>query len=276
MKLRQASLPDGTRVFAVRPQEVGPLYQQVQEYCRHGIRVQKGDIVFDVGANIGLFALWLRQSVGENITVYSFEPIPAVFEALQHNAQRFDPEHHWKVFPCGLGRRSGPATFGYCSRITAMSSAYPDSSPEAVVSLRNTLHRNASHLPQGLRWMRCLPGFLFRPCVDYLLRRTFATEKVECAVRTMSEIIREQQVPRIDLLKVDVERAEWDVLEGIEPADWAIIRQVVLEVHDLDGRLTKVMALLKENGFTTIAVEQEPLFKGSEIYNLYALRELLS
>ena len=276
MKLREASLPNGTRVFAVRPQEVGPLYQQVQEYCRHGIQVQQGDIVFDVGANIGLFALWLRQAVSGTITVYSFEPIPAVFEALQHNAQRFDADHDWKIFPCGLGQRSGPATFGYCSRVTAMSSAYPDASPEAVVSLRNTLQRNASHLPHGLRWMRYLPGFLFRPCVDYLLRRTFATEKVECAVRTVSEIIREQQVPRIDLLKVDVERAEWDVLEGIEPADWAIIRQVVLEVHDLDGRLTKVMALLKENGFATIEVEQEPLFKGSEIYNLYALREVLS
>ena len=108
--LRQASLPDGTRVFSVRPQEVGPLYQQVQEYCRHGIRVKEGDIVFDVGANIGLFALWLRQSVGGNLTVYSFEPIPAVFEALQHNAQCFDPEQNWKVFPCGLGRRSGPRT----------------------------------------------------------------------------------------------------------------------------------------------------------------------
>ena len=105
--LRQAKLPDGRRVFSVRPQEVGPLYQQVQEYCRHGIQVQEGDIVFDVGANIGLFALWLRRSV-ENITVYSFEPIPIVFDALQHNAQRFDPRN-WKVFSCGLGRRPGTA-----------------------------------------------------------------------------------------------------------------------------------------------------------------------
>jgi FkbM family methyltransferase len=272
-KLREASLPDGTRVFSVQPGEVRPLYQQVQEYCRHGIRIKEGDIVFDVGANIGLFALWLRQSVGANLRIYSFEPIPAVFDALEHNARRFATEQHWKVFRCGLGRRAGPATFGYCHRATALSSTYPDESAEAVVALRNTLQRNARHLPQGLCWLRYLPGFLFRPCVDFLLRWSFTTEKVVCAVRTVSDVIREQQVRRIDLLKVDVERAEWDVLQGIEPADWAIIRQVVIEVHDLQGRLTKVTTLLAKNGFDTIEVEQEPLFEGSEIYNLYALRE---
>ncbi len=269
--LRQAKLPDGTRIFAVRPQEVGPIYQQVQEYCRHGIRVQEGDIVFDIGANIGLFALWLRQSVSRNITVYSFEPIPLVFDALQHNAQRFDPQN-WKVFSCGLGRRSGTATFGYFSRLTAMSSVYPDTSTEAVVSLRNTILRNVHQLPQGLRWLRRLSGFLLRPCIDYLIRRAFVVENVECPVRTVSDVIREKQVPRIDLLKVDVEKAELDVLEGIEADDWAIIRQVVVEVHDLDGRLAKVEALLAENGLEHIHVEQEPLFRGSEIYNLYARR----
>ncbi len=269
--LRQASLPDGTPIFCVRSQEVGPLYQQVQEYCRHGIRVNEGDLVFDVGANIGLFALWLRQSVSPNLTDYSFEPIPPVFQALQHNARRFDPKN-WKVFPCGLGRRSGMATFAYFSRVTAMSSVYPDTSPEAVVALRNTLLRNGNHWPQSPLWLCRLSEFLFRPCFDYLIRRAFVTEKVACPIRTVSEVIREQQVSRIDLLKVDVEKAEWDVLQGIEAADWPLIRQVVVEVHDLDGRLAQVTALLKENGFPNIVVEQEPLFRGSEIYNLYARR----
>ncbi len=268
--LRQAKLPDGRRVFSVRPQEVGPLYQQVQEYCRHGIQVKEGDIVFDVGANIGLFALWLRRSVG-NITVYSFEPIPIVFDALQHNAQRFD-SRNWKVFSCGLGRRPGTATFGYFSRLTAMSSVYPDTSTEAVVSLRNMILRNAHQLPQGLRWIRRLSGFFLRPCIDYLIRRAFVIENVECPMRTVSDVIREQKVPRIDLLKVDVEKAELDVLEGIEAADWAIIQQVVVEVHDLNGRLAKVTAMLEEHGLKDIHIEQEPLFRGSEIYNLYARR----
>ncbi|HTU18472.1 MAG TPA: FkbM family methyltransferase [Gemmataceae bacterium] len=269
--LRQATLPDGRRIFSVRPREVGPIYQQVQEYCRHGIRVQEGDIVFDVGANIGLFPLWLRQSASRNITVFSFEPIPVVFDALQHNAQRFDPGS-WKVFRCGLGRHCGTATFAYFSRLTAMSSVYPDTSTDAVVSLRNTILRNANWLPQGLRWMHRLSGLLLRPCVDYLIRRAFVLENVECPIRTVSDVIREERIPRIDLLKVDVEKAEWDVLEGIDAADWAVIRQVVVEVHDMNGRLADVASLLAANGLKDIHIDQEPLFQGSEIYNLYARR----
>jgi FkbM family methyltransferase len=270
--LHEASLPGGPRIFAVRPQEVAPLYQQVQEYCRHGVRVREGDVIFDVGANIGLFALWLRQSVSCNLTVYSFEPIPPVFEALQHNAQRFDPER-WKVFRYGLGRHSGTATFGYFTQVTAMSSVYPDTSPGAVASLRNTILRNADQWPRRVRWLRRLPGFLVRPLIDHVIRRALVSEKVECPMRTVSEVIREQQVPHIDLLKVDVEKAELDVLEGVEAGDWPRIRQVVVEVHDLDGRLARVTGLLRENGFGTVEVDQEAFFRGSEIYNVYALRE---
>jgi FkbM family methyltransferase len=268
---REASLPDGTRVFAVHPREVAPLYQQVQEYCRCGIQVNNGDVVFDVGANIGLFALWLRLGAGRRATVYSFEPIPPVFAALKKNAERFDPQN-WRVFSCALGRRSGTATFGYCTRVTAMSSAYPDSSPEAVVALRNTLMRNAEHLPPGMRWMRYLPRFLLRRFLDGVLRMASRTEQVECPVRTVSEMIHQEGLRRIDLLKVDVEKAELDVLEGIDPADWALIRQVAVEVHDLDGRLARITDLLKVNGFYALEVEQEPLFRGSEIYALYARR----
>lgn len=269
--LREVNLPDGARVFAVRPQEVVPLYQQVQEYFRHGIGVRAGDTVFDVGANIGLFALWLRRTAGGHVRVFSFEPIPPVFEALRRNAGRFDPEN-WKVFSCGLGRNPGTATFGYFTRVTAMSSIYPDTSAGAVAAMRDMLLRNADHWPPGMRWMRRLPGFLLRRVVDRLIRWAFVTERVDCPIRTVSEVIRDQNVARIDLLKVDVEKAELDVLEGVEPGDWAIIRQVVVEVHDLDGRLAKVAGLLKDRGFDAIGVEQEPFFQGSEIYNLYARR----
>jgi hypothetical protein len=80
-------------------------------------------------------------------------------------------------------------------------------------------------------------------------------------------------VQRIDLLKVDVEKSELDVLLGIEGQDWPKIKQVVVEVHDLEHRVEKITALLKEHGFRRITVEQEPIFKDSNIFNLYALRQ---
>lgn len=40
------------------------------------------------------------------------------------------------------------------------------------------------------------------------------------AVREVSNILRESDVDRTGLLKIDVEKAELDVLEGIEDRDW--------------------------------------------------------
>ena len=42
-----------------------------------------GDIFIDVGANIGYFTALAANLVGKNGKVYSFEPIPIVFESLK-------------------------------------------------------------------------------------------------------------------------------------------------------------------------------------------------
>ena len=62
--------------------------------------------------------------------------------------------------------------------------------------------------------------------------RVFQTE-----LRTISSVMRDEGVEQIDLLKIDAERSEWDILQGIEPADWSKIKQVVMEVHDQEGTL---------------------------------------
>jgi hypothetical protein len=74
------------------------------------------------------------------------------------------------------------------------------------------------------------------------------------------------------LLKVDAQSSELDVLLGIENQDWPKIQQVVVEVHNWDGRLEKISTLLKKHGLSKITVEQHPFFKGSHIFTLYSLR----
>ena len=241
-------------------------------YFRHGIRVRDGDIVFDVGANIGLFGLWVHGLARRNVTVYSFEPIPAIFRALEANAAPYG-DRRWKVLNCGLGRESGPATFGYHRSVTVWSSPYPDDSPAEREMLREAALRNLRAAPRPLSWLRWLPGFLRRRLIDLALDRAFQFKPVTCPVRTISEILGEEEVPRIDLLKIDVQRGEMDVLDGITDEDWAKIGQVVAEVHDLrDGRVARIVDLLGMHGFDVISAEQEPLLRGTDIYNLYARR----
>lgn len=47
--------------------------------------IKKGDIVIDVGANIGYYTLLFAKKVGENGKVYAFEPDPVSFAILKKN-----------------------------------------------------------------------------------------------------------------------------------------------------------------------------------------------
>jgi hypothetical protein len=106
-----------------------------------------------------------------------------------------------------------------------------------------------------------------------LVARSFRdVEQVRCDIRTVSDIVEEYNIKRIDLLKVDVEKAELEVLKGIASSDWPNVQQVVMEVHDLDGRLQAITALLKNNGIANVIAEQEPALRGSNVYALYAAR----
>jgi hypothetical protein len=79
----------------------------------------------------------------------------------------------------------------------------------------------------------------------------------------------------VALLKIDVERAELDVLRGIESREqWARIQQVVAEVHDIDGRLDAIIALLSSPlaGFTHVQSAQPASLRGSNLHVVYATR----
>ena len=50
--------------------------------------LQKGQTVWDVGANIGYFSLEFARLVGDEGKVLSFEPHPEIFQVLQRNVKR--------------------------------------------------------------------------------------------------------------------------------------------------------------------------------------------
>jgi len=83
---------------------------------------------------------------------------------------------------------------------------------------------------------------------------------------TLSQIFRALGVERVSLLKIDVEGAEEDVLEGIEAQDWKKIEAVVLETHDVGDRVKRlVRILMQEKGFEGISLHRDPHAK----HNLY-------
>ena len=71
---------------------------------------------------------------------------------------------------------------------------------------------------------------------------------------SFSAVVRDHALHRIDLLKIDVEGVELDILRSIEAEDWPKVRQVAVEVHDIDGRLEQARELLAGVGFSQLAV----------------------
>jgi hypothetical protein len=114
-------------------------------------------------------------------------------------------------------------------------------------------------------------GFSARKA-DLLLGFLFRKTTFPCPLRTLSEIIDEERVTRIDLLKIDAERSERDVLAGIRNEHWGLIRQVAVEVHDEAGGLDDVRRLLTEHGFQ-VTTEGDPLLKGTALFNVFAKRQ---
>ncbi|BAZ40752.1 methyltransferase FkbM family protein [Calothrix sp. NIES-4101] len=123
--MSETKLPNGMKIFAINPEEALVLCEQVQEYFKNGIELYPGDTVFDVGANIGLFSLSVYELCHQNVNIFAFEPIPAVFDVLQANAQSFNSEKI-KVFPYGLSSESKITQFDYYPHATALSNAFPE------------------------------------------------------------------------------------------------------------------------------------------------------
>jgi acyl carrier protein len=92
----------------------------------------------------------------------------------------------------------------------------------------------------------------------------------------LSDVLRREAIDRVGLLKIDVQRAELGVLAGIDDGDWPRIDQVVVEVHDRVGdevgRVGRVVSLLERHGLSA-TVEQDELLRGTDRYNVYAVRE---
>ncbi len=267
--MQTARLQDGTEVYCITRPEARALDSHIDGYFQHGISVQSGDVVLDIGANIGLFGVRTAQRTKTRAKVFAFEPVPPIFDVLDANARRHGGG---SVIPVrkGVASKPGSITISYYPRSPGLSTAHPEIWGAGTDRLARAVHGGARNMPDGMRWGRFLPASVSRLIAGYLRGRV---ERVTCDTVTVSDFVKERGLDRIDLLKVDVEGAELDVLLGVDAGDWPKVRQVVAEVHDIDGRVDRVCELLRTHGLTRVTVEAEKGFEQTELRNVYASRE---
>jgi len=248
-------LGEGLRIWGVGPEEAEEIYREVFEresYLRGGVSLCEGDCVFDVGANVGLFTLFVASRLRRS-RVYAFEPVPAVFARLRSNVARYGLEGV-ELFECALSSEAGEGEVTYYPGWSGMSGLFADAAEEREL-MRRVLENRGVWEGEGMA---------------SVVAQRFVGERYGCRVRTLSEVLAERRVERIDLLKVDVEKSELAVLAGIAEEDWPKIHQVVLEVHDREGALARVRETLEGRGFR-VAVEQEEEYRGTGLYTLYGV-----
>jgi FkbM family methyltransferase len=133
-----------------------------------------GSVVLDVGANIGAHTLPLANAVGSGGQVVAVEPTDSAFERLVRN-RSLNPD---------LGPRIVTVQAALGAPGAAAADGYYSSWPLQTVSSRHPILRGTRHSATGATSI------------------------------TLDDLVASLRLPRVDLVKIDVDGGELDVLAG--------------------------------------------------------------
>jgi hypothetical protein len=283
-RIRERTFPNGMTAFGCS----GDLFEDFvyrenfvdKTYLSQGIKVDENSMVLDVGSNIGLFTLsLLKQYPG--IRVHCMEPVPTLYEACRQNAAKAARSPTDVVcHNVGLGDSETTVPFSYNAQASATSGMFTKRDVLIPRSMSPTLWL-AAVLDDGViggvlpKSVGVLPPLLRTPVLGYLiallllpvwivlgvfhLSGQVPSQKFDAKITTLDSIVKQHNIGTIDLLKVDVEGAELMVMKSISKDVFAKVRQVVIEVHDIDGRTNLLTSMLQEHGFDVKKSDRESL-----------------
>ncbi len=255
----QIRLPNGLAVDGLNKRDTLAVYRDIFDdscYAKH-VTLNANDVVIDVGANVGIFTLW-ACSLGRNLKVYAFEPIPVTYACLLVNVSELEMKNV-TVANAGVSDHAGECEFTFYPRFTQASTRYPDHSDEMVQMGRQYILDQVKTLPTVLRWATHLIPSRVKNLIAERIRSYYLRgEQVICRLTTVSDIIKDEGIDRIGLLKIDAEGSELDILRGIEGYDWWRIRQLVVEAHGGHVQAAKIAKLLESRSYT-VHTEPNPM-----------------
>lgn len=240
------------------------------------LSLNPGATIVDVGANIGLFSLFALQHCNHDAEIYCFEPVPMTFSCLQKNLERFKNKIH--LYNIGIGNVAHDCDVEF--------TLFGESVGTATYKPQDKIISNYQPLLDYDTLLKLLPWqnkFLyyqlkFLPFLrSYLIKRNYKKQtrvtQVTCKLTSLGRFMEQQQLSHIDFLKVDVEGAEFDVIKSIKPEQFPLIKQLSIEVHDIENRVMQLDAYLQKQGYVTL-VDRNPILAdiGFNHHMLYAKR----
>src|SRR5262245_16991633 len=211
--MQSVMLPDNLSVYAPSELEARTLYREIfteKAYSSHDIRVSDGDCVFDVGANIGLYSIFLTRS-HRDLKIFAFEPIPQTFSILSKNVEKYRNDSQVKLFNFGLSSRPGRSQFEFdrfASFAATMRPEEVDGCVRKEAGMRAWARAGISDLEKvsvispafSKRLLTALPKPVIGTLITAvmmallalsLLRKKLFLQRIDCELKTISEVIKE-------------------------------------------------------------------------------------
>lgn len=270
--MKTLTLPNGEIISYVDKLTALDIYDEIyvkNDYLRNGIQVADNDTIFDIGANIGLFSRFMAKQA-KNLRIFTFEPVPIIFEVLEENLRNLPAEV--KNYNVGLAEREGMTQIHYYPNVSADSAIIEfDWDLKVNQFLRNYEEMIVGFIPGA----KSIPESERKEFIEKGLKTMYKAEMLPCKLLTISDIIEENKLKTINLLKIDAENYEAQVLKGINQSDWDKIQQISMEVHEhIEGGkdlLNKLGDLLERKGFSVMK-ERNSRFGSMGVFMLYAKR----
>lgn len=189
--------------------------------------LRDGDVLYDIGANIGAYALVAGRIGGPATRVLAFEPGAETFGVLCENVVLNDLADLVVPLPVVLGRETRLGTFRY-SDLRAGAAQ----------------HDSSGRVESG-------DGFVYeQPVLGFRL----------------DDLVRQFELPRPTLMKLDVDGAEADVLTGAaETLRSPSLRSLIVELEPSEVMVRKILV---EAGFE----EEETFTRAGVEYGLFNRR----
>lgn len=182
--------------------------------------LREGDTFIDVGANVGLYTMIASRCVGRSGRVYAFEPSKREFAHLRYHIDH-NSLQNVHAFQLALGSHDGTA----------------------VLHVADDVHAGLNTIEE--RFMYPDTNEAYREVVP---------------VVRLDDFVRGHSIPRVDVMKVDVEGAEARVVAGACDTITRDRPALILEITGAaqtpghPGR-TAIEALLESVGYSFVAID---------------------
>jgi len=206
----------------------GWLYKPFYEkHVKAKLREIRGDVFWDIGAHVGFYSLMLRKNFNRIVAV---EPNPETAATLKRRTREVA---NIEVLELALSNNSGPAPL------------YTQKEKLAIQGIYNKCQNDS-----------LLPRVVHKSARDLTERVLENRPSIQVSQKKFDEL----STGTVDLVKIDVEGAEFLVLDGmIGNLKDHLVKHIMVELHNRDDK-NRLESLFASRGYAVEWIDPDHLF----------------